>query len=549
MAKKTFFVYLVLILGFVIFAFSSGSSAKQFSLTPDNDNSLEQAGAFMVKHEAEMFVEKLKGKGLEAEIYEGITQDKKLIYKVFFKKSSRHTGGIDPAGLAGVIPEDEGLVSRQGSEGGPGGSSETEVLQGEKPSGGLPSEPVTGVEKTGKKRITSYDIYGKRGGYFHPFLSVTEYYTDNIFNTPDNEKSDFVTVLSPGIWLSVPRIRQKLVSMNTSTIAPGGYKVSRPSENFFRRYQAYLLYATDIEIFSRYDSENFVGHKVDGLFQYNLRGGLSFEFVEQFLYSHDVRGTGISDELDKYYSNLANVRLRYDTGSRFRFMADYANFVVDYKDPRNDFRHRNDHTISGYVFYKLKSRTSAFFQYQYIDVDYKNDMLSSSKEHNMYGGIDWEITAKSRGSVKAGYGMKDFADPLIDNAENFILEVRMDHKFTPKTSFTLNAWSKTFETNISTTDYILSHGMEFGYNQQFTGKLMGNARFSYIKDTYKGDLTYEGVTKERDDDYYIGTVGVYYEFREWLATGIGYTHTRRNSSFPGFEYTNNMVFLNITGSL
>jgi len=409
-----------------------------------------------------------------------------------------------------------------------------------------PEEPAPGIEKKG---ITASDVYGKRGGYLHPFLSITGYSTDNVFNTPDNEESDFVTVLSPGIWLSVPRIKEKLVNINTSTIAPGGYIMSRPSGSFFRRYQVYLLYAADVELFSHYSSENFFGHRIEGLFQYNFRGGLTFEFVDQFLYSHDVRGTGISDELDEYYSNIANVRLRYDHGRKLWFMADYHNFVVDYRDTGNDFRHRNDNTISGYVFYKLQPKTSVFFQYQYIDINYTNDILSDSKEHNMYSGLAWDITAKSRGSIKAGYGIKEFADPGMEKAENFILEAQLNHKFTPKTSVTLNGWRKTFETNISTTDYILSHGIQIVYNQQVTMKLTGNAKLSYINDQYKGYLTYGGKTDERKDDYYAGTIGLYYKFMDRLAAGVGYSYSRRNSNFSGFEYTNNMIFFNITGSL
>jgi len=113
----------------------------------------------------------------------------------------------------------------------------------------------------------------------------------------------------------------------------------------------------------------------------------------------------------------------------------------------------------------------------------------------------------------------------------------------------LNVWRKTNETNISITDYMLSNGIELGYNQQFTGRIMGNVRLSYINEHYKGDLTYGGETKERKDDYYIGTIGLYYKFREWLGTGVGYMFTKRDSNFPDFEYMNNMFFFNITGSL
>ena len=293
--------------------------------------------------------------------------------------------------------------------------------------------------------------------------------------------------------------------------------------------------------------------RIEGLFQYNLRGGLTFEFVDQYLISHDIIGTGIrtADELDKFYTNLANPRLIYNTGKRWWFMVDYANFLVKYNDSRNDFRHRDDNAISAYIFFRLQPKTSAFFQYQYIDINYRNDILSNSDEHNFYGGIAWDITAKSKGAIKAGYGTKDFADDTIENAKNFRLELQINHRFTPKTNVMLNAWRKTDETNISTTNYILAHGIEFGYNQQFTGRLMGNVRLSYIHDHYKGDLTYDGLTQERKDSYYIGTAGLFYRFREWIGAGIGYTWTKRDSNFPAFEYTNNMFFFNfnISGSL
>jgi len=55
----------------------------------------------------------------------------------------------------------------------------------------------------GRERL-SWDVFGRKGGYLHPFLSIIEYYTDNVFNTNGRKESDFVTSLSPGIWLAVP---------------------------------------------------------------------------------------------------------------------------------------------------------------------------------------------------------------------------------------------------------------------------------------------------------------------------------------------------------
>ncbi len=566
------------------------------ALSSEGGKQIASLKVFREKKDAEEFAQRLREEGFKVETHKTVTKDKSALYTVFAEKPKELvevpepspekrqlvdtvevTGTQEPvaekrpseepiaptegAALTAIAVEEElkmaekevsgeeesPVIQKESTEG-MKEPSQPEVLYSKIPQKTPPEEPSLDVETIERERITS-DVFGRRGGYLHPFLSITGYYTDNVFNTPDNEESDFVTVLSPGIWLSVPRIKQKLLSLNTSNIAPGGYRLSRASENFFRRYQVYLLYGADIELFSRYDSENFLGHRIEGLFQYNFRGGLTFEFVDQFLIAHDIRGTGISTELDEYRTNITNVRLIYDTGRKLRFMVDYANFLVNYEDPRNDFRHRTDHAVSGYIFYKLRPKTSAFFQYQYIDINYGEDLLTNSEEHNFYGGLEWDITAKSKGAIKAGYGTKDFGVSDIDNGNYFIIEAQINHKFTPKTSAMLNVWRRTNETNISTTYYMLTNGIELGYNQQFTGRIMGNVRLSYINDHYKGDLTYGGETKERKDDYYIGTIGLYYKLREWLGTGVGYTFTERDSNFPEFEYTNNLFFFNITGSL
>ena len=51
------------------------------------------------------------------------------------------------------------------------------------------------------------DIFGQKGGRFHPFLIFQEVYTDNLFATHNNTKDDFITTIAPGIWLAFPANR------------------------------------------------------------------------------------------------------------------------------------------------------------------------------------------------------------------------------------------------------------------------------------------------------------------------------------------------------
>lgn len=406
------------------------------------------------------------------------------------------------------------------------------------------AEPIGTV----KGRPTE-EVFGRRGGYIHPFLSVTEYYTDNVFFSNRNEKSDFITVISPGIWLTVPHVYEKLLHIDTSNLSPGGFSLSRFSPETFRRYQTYLYYNADIELFSKYSSENTVNHKAEGLFQYNLRGGLSIELVDQFIASHDIRGTGISSKLDKYHSNLANAIVTYEATERLKFRVDYTNFLVNYAASRNDFRDRDDNAFSGYIFYKFRPKTALFVEYEFLDVRYRADSAYDSREHHYFGGIEWEITAKSKGNMKAGYGVKDFTDSDIPTSKDFVLEAQIDHKFTPKTSLILKASRRTNETNISGTDFVLSNAVEVEYLQRITGKITADAKFSYRNDKYKGDIMHDGITGTLDDDYYFGAFALQYKFREWLELDLGYIYSQRDSSFSDFDYVSNTIFMRITGSL
>jgi hypothetical protein len=175
--------------------------------------------------------------------------------------------------------------------------------------------------------------------------------------------------------------------------------------------------------------------------------------------------------------------------------------------------------------------------------------LSDSKEHHYFGGIQWDITAKSKGSVKAGYGNKDFADRTFGSSNEFIMEAQIDHKLTPKTSLILKASRKTNETNVLTTDFVVSSFAGIEYLQRLTGKITADAKFGYTNDKYNGVFTSGGVTKKLTNDYYAASFALQYKFKEWIQMDLGYLYDLRKSSFPEFGYTGNSVFMRITGTL
>ena len=407
------------------------------------------------------------------------------------------------------------------------------------------SPPVKPVIENSE--ITS-DVFGKRSGLLRPFISLTGYYTDNLFKTRDNKHSDFVTVLSPGILISFPGLKE-IALTETSVISPGGFPAGRFIKRYPGRLQSYLFYAADFEFYSKHSSDNFVSHRAEGMLQYNFRGGISIDMLNQLVKSHDDWGMGEFFTRDEYFSNLFSLALSYEISDKTLLRFDYSNYNLDFKDAENSFRDRKDNYMSGYLFYKIRPRLALFGQYEFIDISYKEDILSNSKEHNVYCGARWNISKKTTGYVKAGYSLREFDLPEMKNEKGYLFEAQVDYRFTPKTSLRLSASRKNNETDISRADYIVSDNIRASYAQKLTSKITANINISYTDDRYKGTVTIDGISKKLQDIYHKGGISLDYAMRERLKMRLGYDYSKRNSNFDIFDYTANILFMKISFSM
>ncbi|MCL4477415.1 MAG: outer membrane beta-barrel protein [Nitrospirae bacterium] len=350
----------------------------------------------------------------------------------------------------------------------------------------------------------------------NPFLALTERYTDNVFNTSSDLKSDFSTVITPGVQIIFPRVKKK--------------------------YHLELIYQADLERFNTFKSENANNHKAVGKFEVKFPGGLELAVSDEFIRNHDPRGINIGQELDFFRTNLASASAAYNLSDRFKVRLDYSNYLVDYEAGRNDFRNRTDNTLAGYVYYRLTPKTSAFVEYEYLVIDFKTSEEFDSKEHHLYGGITWDVTGKTKGTVKGGYEVKKFQDPSIERFKGFIMELIVDHNFTPRHSIKIKGIRRTNETNVFGTSFFITTGASIEYFQKFTGKITGTADISYGRDSYHGDFP------RRDNTWQTG-IGLIYQLKKWLRTEAKYSYTKRDSSEHDFNYRNNTYYLKVVASL
>lgn len=384
------------------------------------------------------------------------------------------------------------------------------------------------------------ELFGGRAGYFHPFISLTETYTDNLFNVPSDEEDDFITVFSPGIWGAFPAHNRQPLLVTTLNSAPGGLAVTRFPLGTQRRLQAYGLYRAAITRHDEFPEEDNTYQRAEGLLNLNFRGGLSLELLDIYEVEQDPYSTGISRELEEFTSNLVQFLANYRISSKTRVRTDFSRYSLDFDSDRNAFREREDDLLSLYGFYRAFPKSSLLLQYEFIDIDYDREVLSDSQEQRLQTGLVWEVTTRTRGTVKFGYAWRAVDEG--DDRDEFVGEIRLDQQFTPKTAAYLLFTRRIEETDIPETQDVLSHRAQVGYRQLLMPRLTGTADLYYYQDNYRGGA-------DRDDDYYGVRLGLGYLFRRWLTFGLGYNRLERDSSAADFDYTKNTLYLTITASL
>ncbi len=398
-------------------------------------------------------------------------------------------------------------------------------------------------------RPTTSNVLEALGGYIHPSLSLSETYNDNPFAANTNKKPDFDTVISPGIWVALPGLVEQAYTLSTSYVSPGGLPLTRFVSAGQRNYEGYILYRGDFERYAKDTSEDSDNQKVEGMFQCNLPGGLLLNMTEQYLKYHTIQGIGASSTLDKYETNSFNTLMSYEINDSFAVRADYSNYPVHYLSGDSIYRNRTDNSASGYVFYKIASRTELFGEYDFANVRYDKNILPGSEEDRVFLGFRKEVTAKTMITVKLGYQIKDFTSSNISNAGDVTFESQIQHAFTPKSSAGLVFSRKTEETDLVGTDYILSSSVSAQFNHNFNAKLTGSLNAAFTDDEYEGGaVTVGSETRNREDRYFSGGVAFVYLFRKWLSTQLGYIYTRKDSNFSTYDFYGNMVTFNIAGS-
>ena len=237
--------------------------------------------------------------------------------------------------------------------------------------------------------------------------------------------------------------------------------------------------------------------------------------IDLFNDREEISGNGITDTLYNYQDNLFNVITTYITRSeKLKFELNYSNYDLNYKDRIISNRDRNDNSIGISVFYKAWSKTSLFAEYNYSDINFDTNSTYDSIENRYYGGVTWDVTAKTRGTIKLGYINKDFDDNSVKDLDAYSIEIQTYINLTPKRSLQINGYRKFHESDFGAASSFLSTGIDISLMQAFTDKWTGTLNGLYAQNDYNG--------VDRDDDLFGIGPALRFEPKEWLIFDLGY---------------------------
>ena len=349
----------------------------------------------------------------------------------------------------------------------------------------------------------------------HPFLSLKEEFTDNVYTTSTDQKSDSITVTMPGVKVQMP------------------FSMHRVEAEYYAIDRRYGTYSGD----------DTTDHHASGLLDLKFGSFFSLAASGAFDKGHEPRGSSASGFIEIFRKNTGSASATYQLANRSKVQLDYSRTSFNFMD--SNFRDRDEALASGYLYYRFLPKTSAFIEYDRKSVDFTpaSTTLDNSMDTLSFG-ITWEATARSKGTIKAGRTSKDFNDPSEQDFSDWSWSIDLDHKFTEATSVVLVGQRQINETNYPGIAYFTTTGAYAEFSHRFMSKMAFLLRGSYGRDVYSNPVPPETSTRE-DKTNMMGT-GLKYFMHEWLEFGVDYNKKNRDSNIDVNDYRETLYVLSVS---
>ncbi len=353
-----------------------------------------------------------------------------------------------------------------------------------------------------------------------PTLGLSYGYDDNVSYLFDETRA-----ISSNFFVFSPGIRIEAEGEKVSFL--GQYDYSRTSFDSDSKYnfdRQHLLFQLGYFVSNRSQLEASVEY-IDGSDRIgtgNQQGGL----IDLNLDPDKWHSVGIGGKW--HYGGVgAKGALDFDLG--------YVDRQYDNNEQFTATRSRQARYFGVTYSHKVSPKTSLLAQFKRTNIDYDVANLDNKETRYMFGA-QWQATGKTSARALVGYLTKDFSEPQHDDFNGLAIEAGLTWSPRSYSIFDLSLSRETDETN-GNGSYVVRNTADLGWTHFWRDRFSTTANIGLSDETYEGSL--------RNDDLNFYGVSAKYQFRDWLASGLGYQHTNRNSSIDEFEYKDNSLLLTL----
>jgi predicted porin len=344
-------------------------------------------------------------------------------------------------------------------------------------------------------------------------------FDDNVRLSANNEDSDTVFVIAPGIDLNY-----------NGGLSKGNLVVV---EQIIRYADVGDL---DGELFSAVGEYSYEGAMTKVMARAGYRelsqGSVTIRNREEAV-EHDVANASI----DAIWSATAKTRigagLFYDSTSY----------------PDGYYSDRESYGLPIDLYYEVSPKLDVSMGYRYRRslVDRPTALPSSiawtsqdSKDHFFNVGARGEFTPKLNGQVRVGYGVRNFDEVALglDDSQGMLSFMgALTYVYSPKASFDFSMSNDFSNSATGTSQEILA--FRAGGRFEFTPQWSAQAGLSYESTDYARPST-------RNDDFITGDVGVSYTFNENVSVYGSYVHRTNSSNDDVYDLESNVLSLGVS---
>jgi Putative beta-barrel porin 2 len=351
---------------------------------------------------------------------------------------------------------------------------------------------------------------------FKAAVTTSERFDTNIFLTPSNKRSDFITELNPQIFMNLPF-------------------------GIDERHSFQLLYNVQLGNYSNYTNQNYQDQELTSLLNFKLPFGY-FAIRDYFDKTSDRAGTEFTN-LVRRTDNQADALF----GIEFNKLAEefnYTHFTRHFDSRDYDAYNYDEDVGTSTTYYQLFPKTKALFEYNFAVLDYATNSSRDGYFNQYRVGLKGNLTGKTIGIIKVGYQDRTYTDGNFSGWNHFAAEAGLLSQLSDRTKLTLRFMDTAIESTYDNNPYYNNNSLTLELEQGLIGHLTFTATTGVDRNLYPEVGTI--VAKKRKDTIWSGGLGLEYQVKDWVKAGLNYRFAEDMSNIDAQDYTDNQIMASIT---